>query len=189
VRKIGKGDGSRRAAVMSGNHQRYEFALTSFGEEMARKSKKTKQSRKRKRKQKRFAGLKRKLEQGPHRGEKILIEPSGEEKMSEVLTDFVEPYLEFADTDEAHRKLLTLAIMAWNASFLPEKEQQDMINRVLDTGIPTGADELKAGLKEIVNMLIIRKKVYFSGHTRKIIDYELTDRGRDYHLAVASTLE
>jgi hypothetical protein len=109
--------------------------------------------------------------------------------MSEVLTDFVEPYLEFADTDEAQRKLLTLAIMAWNASFLPEEEQQDMINRVLDAGIPTGTEELKAGLKDIVNMLIDRKKVYFSEYTRRIIDYELTDRGRNYHLAVASTLE
>ena len=138
---------------MSGNQQRNESALTSLGEKMTRKSKNTKRSRKRKRRQKRFAGLKRKLEQGPLRGEKILIEPSGEEKMSEVLTDFVEPYLEFADTDEAHRKLLTLAVMAWNASFLPEKEQQDMINRVLDAGIPTGTGELKTGLKENVNML------------------------------------
>jgi hypothetical protein len=174
---------------MSGNHQLNEFAQTSLGEEMTRRPPKNKRSRKRKRKQKRFAGLKRKLEQGPLHGHKFVIEPSGEEKMSEVLTDFIEPYLEFADTDEAHRKLLTLAVMAWNASFLPEKEQQDMINRVLDAGIPTGTEELKAGLKEIVNMLIVRKKVYFSEYTRKIVDYELTDRGRDYHLAVASTLE
>jgi hypothetical protein len=156
---------------------------------MARKSKKTKQSRKRKRTQKRFAGLKRKLEQGPLRGQRILIEPSGEEKMSEVLTDFVEPYLEFADTDEAHRKLLTLAVMAWNASFLPEEEQQELINRVLDAGIPTGNEELKTGLKEIVNTLIVRKKLYFSGYRRKIIDYDLTDMGRNHHLSVASTLE
>ena len=64
-----------------------------------------------------------------------------------------------------------------------------MINRVLDAGIPTGTEELKTGLKEIVSMLIIRKKMYFSRCTRKIIDYELTDTGRNYHLAVASTLE
>ena len=64
-----------------------------------------------------------------------------------------------------------------------------MINGVVDAGIPTGAEELKAGLKEILNMLIDRKRVYFSEYTRKIIDYELTDRGKDYHLAVASTLE
>jgi hypothetical protein len=156
---------------------------------MTRKSKKPKRIRRREQKQKRFAGLKRKLEQRPLRGEKIVIEPRGEEKMSKVLTDFVEPYLEFADTDQAHRKLLILAIMAWNASFLPEKEQQDMINRVLDAGMPTGTEELKTALKEIMSTLIVRKKVYFSAYTRKIIDYELTDTGRNYHLAVASTLE
>jgi hypothetical protein len=156
---------------------------------MPKQSKKIKRKQRQKQKQKRLASLKKKLEQGPFRGQKIVIESGGEEKMSEVLKDFIEPYLEFADTEEAQRKLLTLAVMAWNASFLPEKEQQDMIDRVLDAGIPTANEELKTGLKDIVNMLIARKKVYYSEYTRKIIDFELTDRGRDYHLSVASTLK
>lgn len=156
---------------------------------MPKQSKKKKRKRRQEQKQKRLASLKKKLEQGPLRGQKIVIEPGGEEKMSKVLIDFVEPYLEFADTEEAHRKLLTLAVMAWNASFLPEKEHQDMIDRVLDAGIPTGTEELKTGLKDIVNMLIARKKVYYSEYTRKIIDFELTDTGRDYRLSVASTLK
>jgi len=150
---------------------------------------KIKRRRKRQSKQKRFENLKKKLEQGPFREDKIVIEPSGEVKMSEVLTDFVEPYFEFTETEEDYRKLLTLAVMAWNASFLPEKEQQEMIDRVFGEGIPTGTEELKAGLKEIVNELIVRKKIYFSEYTRWIIDFEVTDMGRDYHLAVASTLE
>jgi hypothetical protein len=150
---------------------------------------KIKRRRKRQRKQKRFENLEKKLKQGPFRKDKIVIEPSGEVKMSKVLTDFVEPYLEFTETEEDHRKLLTLAVMAWNASFLPEKEQQEMIDRVLDKGIPTGTEELKVGLKGIVNELIVRKRIYFSEYTRRIIDFEVTDRGRDYHLAVASTLE
>ena len=150
---------------------------------------KIKRRRKRQRKQKRFENLEKKLEQGPFRKDKIVIEPSGEVKMSKVLTDFVEPYLEFTETEEDYRKLLALSVMAWNASFLPEKEQQEMIDRVLDKGIPTGTEELKAGLKEIVNELIVRKKIYFPEYTRMIIDFEVTDTGRDYHLAVASTLE
>lgn len=113
---------------------------------MPSKSRKSKHRRK----QNRFENLKRKLELGPFRTEKIVIEPCGEVKMSEVLMDFVEPYRELADAEEAYRKLLTLAVMAWNASFLPEKEQQDMIERVLDEGIQTGTEELKTGLKEIV---------------------------------------
>jgi len=144
--------------------------------------------RRQKRKQRRFEGLKNKLEQGPFRGARIVIEPSGEIKMSEVLEDFVEPYLEFAATEEAYRKLLTLAVIAWNASFLSEEEQRDMLDRVLDEGIPAGSGELKAGLKGIVNELIIRKKTYFSEYTRNIIDFELTDTGTGYHLTVASTL-
>ena len=109
--------------------------------------------------------------------------------MSEVLADFVEPYMDSVDTEEAYRRLLTLALMAWNASFLPEEEQQDMIDRVLEAGIPAGNDELKAGLKGIVNMLLARKKAQFSQYTRNIIDFEVTDRGDSYQVAVVSRLE
>ncbi|HID86163.1 MAG TPA: hypothetical protein EYP55_02155 [Anaerolineae bacterium] len=109
--------------------------------------------------------------------------------MSQVLRDFVEPYLEFADTEEAYRKLLTLAVLAWNASFLSEEERQDMIDRVLSEGLSEADDELKAGLKSIVNMLIRRKEEHFAAYTRRIIDFDVTDTGEGYHLAVASTLE
>lgn len=78
--------------------------------------------------------------------------------------------------------------MAWNASLLPKEEQQDMVDRIFDEGIPTATEELKTGLKEIVNKLIARKKAYFSKYTRTIIDFEVTDTGRGYRLAVASTL-
>jgi hypothetical protein len=149
----------------------------------------SKRRHKRNQKPKRFEGLKRKLEQGPFRGQKTVIAPSGQARMSDVLADFVEPYRELADTEEAHRKLLTLAVMAWNAALLPEKEQHAMVDRVLDEGLPTATPELKIGLKEIVHRLMARKKAYFSENKRTIIDFELTDTGRGYHLAVASTLE
>ena len=70
----------------------------------------------------------------------------------------------------------------------PEEEQQDMVDRVFNAGLPTGTDELKAGLKEIVSMLIARKNAHFSEYIRAIIDFELIDMGSDYHLSVASTL-
>jgi len=108
--------------------------------------------------------------------------------MSEVLTDFIEPYLEFTDTEEAYRKLLTLAIVAWNTSLLPEEKQQDMIDETLEA-MPETAEEVKTGLREIVNLLMARKKVYFSEYRRMILGYELTDTGKGYYLSVASTLE
>jgi len=150
---------------------------------------KSKRRHKRHQKPKRLEGLKRKLAQGPFRGQKTVIAPSGQVRMSDVLADFVEPYRQSADTEEAYRKLLTLAVMAWNTALLPEKAQHAMVDRVLDEGLPTAPPELKTGLKEIVHRLMARKKVYFSENKRTIIDFELTDTGRGYHLAVASTLE
>jgi len=148
---------------------------------------KSKQRHRRKRKQKPLENLKRRLEQGPLGG-KFIIEPSGEVKMSEVLTAFIEPYLESANTEEAYRKLLMLAIVAWNTSMFPEEDQQDMVDEVLEA-MPATSEEVKAGLREIINMLIARKKAYFSEYRRMILGHELTDTGRGYHLSVASTLE
>ena len=132
----------------------------------------------------------RKLKQGPFRGAKIAVEPRGEVKMSKALTDFVEPYLELAniDTTEDYQKLLTLAIVAWNASLLPEEEQQDMIDTISDEALPLADEELKAGLKEITRMLIARKKKYFSEYARTILEFELTDTRGGHYLAVVSTL-
>src|SRR4051812_46828121 len=53
-------------------------------------------------------------------GSKVVYEPAGREKMSEVLEDFIEPYRDMADGENALRKLLTLALLAWNAALLPE---------------------------------------------------------------------
>ena len=152
-------------------------------------SKSRKRRRKRRGKQSRFERLEAKLQQGPFRDQELVIAPSGQVKMSAVLTDFVEPYVQYAETEEELRKLLTLAVMAWNASFLPEDKQQDMIESVLDAGIPEGEDELKAGLKQIMNTMIARKKAHFSEYTRDIIDFEVQDLGEDYHITVASTVK
>jgi hypothetical protein len=161
------------------------------GQMPSSKPRKTKRRRMPKRNQKRFDGLKRKLEQGPFQGRNVffVVEPSGEVKISEALEDFVEPYLEFANTEEACRKLLTLAVIAWNVSFLPEEEQQDIVEGISAEVMPAATEEQKADLKGILSMLIARKKVYFSEYTRKIIGFELTGTGKGYYLSVASTLE
>jgi hypothetical protein len=98
---------------------------------MAPSKSRGKRRRKRKSKRGELERLKAKLEQGPFRGQKLVIAPSGRVKMSEVLEDFVEPYMDLADTEEAFHKLLTLAIMAWNASFLSEEE--GMVHNLVDT--------------------------------------------------------
>ncbi|MFQ5811959.1 MAG: hypothetical protein ACE5I2_02020 [Anaerolineae bacterium] len=108
--------------------------------------------------------------------------------MSEVLTAFIEPYIESASTEEAHRKLLMLAIVAWNAALLPEEDQQDIVDKAVEA-IPAASWAMRAYMRTFMSKLIKRKKTYFSEYTRMILDFELTDMGEGYHLSVASTLE
>jgi len=128
------------------------------------------------------------LERGPLGGEKIVISPPGEAKMSDVLTDFVAPYRTEVDTEIAYQRLLELAIMAWNTALLPAPEQPEMIDRIIAEGFPKAHQELKQGMKDILDQFLARKNQYFSENKRLIIDFELKDTGRDYHLSVASTL-
>ena len=153
------------------------------------KSGKNRRRRARKRVPGRLAGLKKKVERGSLWGKEIVVEPRGEAKMSEVLTDFVEPYLESADTRQDHQKLLMIAIVAWNTALLPEEKQQGVIDELVDQSLPKDADSLRTNMKQVVSELITRKKRYFSEYKRVIIDFELKDRGDSYYLSVASTLE
>ncbi len=146
------------------------------------------QRRRRKRRQKPLESLKRKLEQGALQGQEFVIEPSGEVKMSEVLTAFVEPYTRSANTEEAYRKLLMLAIVAWNAALLPEEDQQDIVDKAVKA-IPATSWAMRTYMRAFMSELIERKKTYFSEYTRMILDFELTDIGEGYHLSVASTME
>lgn len=73
-------------------------------------------------KQKFLEGFKSKLEREPIGSSKIVISSTGEAKMSEVLTDFIAPYRQEVDTEEAYQRLLELAVTAWNTALLPESE-------------------------------------------------------------------
>jgi hypothetical protein len=53
---------------------------------------------------------------------------SGEVKMSEVLEEFVEPYLDFAQNRSQREKLFSIAVIAWNLAIMPGNERQPMID-------------------------------------------------------------
>jgi len=150
-------------------------------------SEKKPKRRRRRKKRKQYEDLRKRIKQGPYQNYELTPASDDKVKMSAVLGEFIEPYVEHTNSEESYRKLLTLAVMAWNASFLPETEQQQMVNRDIDKGIPEGTTELKTGLKDIVYRLIARKKAYFSQYKRDIIDFEVVDLGNQYNLSVAST--
>jgi len=151
---------------------------------MASKSTKNKYKRK-KNKKKKYNGLVNKLKKnGLLDNKKLVFEPYGEVKMSDILLEYVEPYMDSVKTDEEYKKLFTVAMIAWNVSFLPEDEQKKTISNFKTCFPPP----LQNDFIKIVNMMIERKNTYFSEYKRKIIDYTLKDLGDEINISVASTL-
>ena len=114
---------------------------------------------------------------------KFVRNPPGMDKMSDVLLDFIDPYYEIANTEDALHKLITTAIVAWNTALLPETERADKLQQ-LATALP---EETHKDFYVIVQEMIERKERYFAQYDRMILDYELVDRGGDYHVSVMST--
>ena len=127
-----------------------------------------------------------------------------DQKMSQVLLDFVEPYKQFAETPEAIEKLVVIGIAAWNASMLPEQQRDStvanlamsivkgnsLVRRVtskIRTAI-LGESRDVAEFKQLVYELIERKLQYYPEIKRLIVSYELSPREDDIHLIIVSTL-
>ena len=143
-------------------------------------------SKKKKRKQEQWLAPRRtkRLAQGLLADRQVGPPPRGEVKMSEVLREFIEPYADDADTDESFKKLLTVAVIAWNASLLPDKDRQDLIDKTITILQP----ELRQEMKGILERMIQRKEAHFGHIRRMIIDCQIEMTTKGWHVIVASTL-
>lgn len=154
---------------------------------------KKKLSRDQKRKQKKRKQAKRKSPADPMQRlvqrvrqygfeQKVMRSGPGQEKMSEVLREFVAPYWDIPHDEAAMRKLITTALVAWNTALLPESERAGDLAKITEALPPEAHEDFYA----IVGEMIERKENYFAQYNRTIIDYELVDHGHDYHLTVMS---
>ena len=110
---------------------------------------------------------------------KILRNPGGLEKMSEVLGDFAQPWLDAAGNDKEYKSMIALAIIAWNLSFLSETERfADLDPEVLEALGQPG--------RELLQSMITRKLAHYSGYDRPILDYEFSGDGDRLRLDVIS---
>ena len=106
------------------------------------------------------------------------------EKMSEVLWEFLAPYMPLAPDRQAVEKLLAMAIAAWNITLFPVGERAQRL-RELSTTLPA---EARTDFLELIQEMMTRKEQHFAQNTRYILNYELTERRASYHLNVLSTL-
>jgi hypothetical protein len=119
-------------------------------------------------------------------GALLRIEPKGEQRMSEVLEAFIEPYLGLAGTDNGQRVLLQIASLAWNAAILPDNERQAMLDQVADRGLPGFQGQAHEELLDLLKNMIARKLALFDENKRFILSVELTSAQGGY-LSVIST--
>lgn len=117
----------------------------------------------------------------------MVTNPKGEVKMSAVLEDFVEPYLDVAQNPSEREKLFGIAVIAWNLAITPEHQRQSMIDQLLRMSAEN--DPLaQQDMREMIDELITRKQNFFAKNQRYIVDFQLQYTGKKYHLSVASTL-
>ena len=139
-------------------------------------------SKKKGKRKKNFRKFKSNLERkGLPRGIELRVNPPGEVKMSEVLVRFVEPYAQFATTEEDYRRLYAVATLAWNEALLPSKGRT-MFDDLIRQAMP----EAEKDTKLIINELVHRKKRYFAEYSTIIMHYEVKMTGDMVHVSVAS---
>ena len=119
---------------------------------------------------------------------KMIIDPKGEAKMSEVILDFAKPFLDKCEDEESEKKAIGLAILIWNVSLFPKKKRDQEIEKFCSGLSPSEDANDFAALMNYVDILLERKKVYYPENKRAIISYQMSGSGKNRRLDVASTL-
>lgn len=107
-------------------------------------------------------------------------------KMSEVILDFAEPLLDTID-DEVFKYAISFAVICWNISFLPEKEQQRHVRDILN-GLGESDPMVRIGVEDWTRMLLERKKAFFADDRRIVVSYQVVEEEDHQRLLVTSAL-
>jgi hypothetical protein len=116
---------------------------------------------------------------------KIIVEPPGQVKMSKVIVDFIEPFMEFAEDEEAEEFVVMAAIMAWNSNLIPPQEQKKFIKNFRKKMGTIDAELFKIMLSMMRNY----KEENYPDLKRFILDYQLLHTQEGMHLNVVSSME
>ena len=116
---------------------------------------------------------------------KVLINPAGTEKMSEVILRFAEPLQD--EYGVIPPNMIRFAILVWNASLLPEGAKKRAIKELVKA-MPDADRDIRQGMLLAISMLLERKERYFSNNKRFIMDYQITESADRINLDVVSTM-
>ncbi|MDR3634043.1 MAG: hypothetical protein P4L84_09575 [Isosphaeraceae bacterium] len=135
----------------------------------------------------RLQGLRSQVEPAPLAGDELFGTPPGMEKMSEALEAFIEPYVGMVTSDDDLRKLVSVAVIGWNAALLGPDRYQAVVESHLATLVPDVAEHERDLLRGFIESLIERKNTLFADNRRFIASFELANQGGRPILSVSST--
>ncbi len=115
----------------------------------------------------------------------VMVNPTGTEKMSEVILRFAEPFKD--DDGLVPRAMLEMAIILWNASFMPSDMQRKAVEDLVNV-FPRDDSEARREILRTAHRLLERKKQHFSDNKRMIMDCHITESAHSIHLDVVSTI-
>ncbi|HDP34370.1 MAG TPA: hypothetical protein ENN29_04580 [Candidatus Hydrogenedentes bacterium] len=114
----------------------------------------------------------------------VVKRDSGGGKMSEILLDFVDPFIADCEDIEICRNIIRLAVMVWNTSLLPQEKGKEALEKM----VASFDKEAQVEGCMIIYQMLNRKMRFFSHCNRCIFDFDLIDKGSDWHLNVVSSL-
>jgi hypothetical protein len=112
--------------------------------------------------------------------------PGSLQKMSQVILEFARPLLDSADGDAEYRNALAFAVLAWNASLVPEERRKELVHKHSSAFARAGGDLV--AIQKAFSDLILRKEQAYPEVQRLVVDYHIRESDGRRFLEVASTM-
>ncbi len=119
----------------------------------------------------------------------IFVQDSkGVRKMSEIILEFARPYLDEVDSFDDYKKVIPMAMIAWNLGLTDESEMEVQLAALCNDLGHSMTDDLAIEFRQRVSALVYRKRQHFSEVKRLVMDWDIVEMGNSFHLNVVSTL-
>ena len=118
----------------------------------------------------------------------VVIEPPGEDQMSEIMLRFIEPLVNSLEQKYEILKgqIISLAVLAWNGSLLKPGKRKRMIYDALDETFKLKEQKDREKMVDFMNFMVKVKEEDYSEYRRFILDYKVKKQGDKLKIDVTS---
>src|SRR5690349_22441439 len=95
----------------------------------------------------------------------------GDDKLSDLIGDFIAPYSHLADDEVGYRNLLRIGIAAWNLALFPAEQHAQLLNEMVSPERLPVDEAARGEMRALLEALVERKREHFSAERRYIVDF------------------